>query len=345
MRRAADGVAVIPRLLRAPVLHFLLLGGLLYAAVGWWPVRDGEGPGIARERLVITVGQIEELRQDVITRSGRPPGPRQLRDAIAAAIDEEILYREALAAGLDRGNTAIRQRLVKIAGFVADDQGLDEKALYALALDLGLDRSDVVVRRQLAMTMRLAAGNTPLAGEMPPGDAELEAYLAAHRDRFSEPARFRLTHVYLSEDRRGSAGETDARVLADTLRATAIVPDMAPESGDPFLRGHHLRWQTRQGLRSMLGAEFADAVADLEPGTWSDPIRSPYGWHLVWVHDVRPAVTPPLERVRDDVMRAVMDARRDWRVSETLKSMRAGYSIDIAPYQPDAAAITEARDG
>jgi len=56
-------------------------------------------------------------------------------------------------------------------------------------------------------------------------------------------------------------------------------------------------------------------------------------------------VTPPLERVRDDVMRAVMDARRDWRVSETLKSMRAGYSIDIAPYQPDAAAITEARDG
>ena len=127
-------------------------------------------------QLVITAAQVEQLRRDLTLQNGYRPSPRALRTAIEAAIDEEVLYREALATGLDRGNEMIRQRLVQIAGFVdGRSRTRTSEALYQTALRLGLDRSDVVVRRQLAEFMRLAARNVALEGEQPPDDRELEA--------------------------------------------------------------------------------------------------------------------------------------------------------------------------
>ena len=155
--------SLLRRLFRAPALHFLALGGLLFAVqAGWraWTVVDP----VPVAQLVVTAAQVEQLRRDLTLQNGYRPSPRALRTAIEAAIDEEVLYREALATGLDRGNEMIRQRLVQIAGFVAESPDQDEQALYETALRLGLDRSDVVVRRQLAEFMRLAARNVALEG-------------------------------------------------------------------------------------------------------------------------------------------------------------------------------------
>lgn len=322
-------MGLIGRLIRAPALHFMVLGGLLFLANGWWQDWTVSRAATAPEALVISSGQIAQLRQDFITQKGVPPSEPQLRAVIEDAIDEEILFRQALEIGLDRSNDAVRHRLVQIARFVTDDPDQDDEALLQLALDLGLDRSDMVVRRQLATMMRLVAANAPMVGEVPPDDNELEAFLAAHPDRFMEPWRIRLSHVFVNDDKRRRHAEADASALLDRIRAAGLGPDDAPETGDPFLLGHHLTWQTRQGLGHILGDSFAEAAMDLKPGVWSGPIRSTYGWHLVWAHDVAPAAVPELAKVRDRVLRAVLEARRDWRERETLKSMRAGYSIRV----------------
>jgi parvulin-like peptidyl-prolyl isomerase len=316
------------RLFRAPALHFLALGGLLFAVqAGWraWTVVDT----VPTAQLVITAAQVEQLRRDLTLQNGYRPSPRALRTAIEAAIDEEVLYREALATGLDRGNEMIRQRLVQIAGFVAESPDQDEQALYETALRLGLDRSDVVVRRQLAEFMRLAARNVALEGEQPPDDWELEGHLQRHLDQFAQPWRVRLTQLYLSEDRRGDAAEGDARHLLDEIRAGRVTAEAALEQGDPFLLGDQLPWQTGEALSELMGPDFAHGVAELPPGEWSGPLRSGYGWHLVLVDAVRPAMVPSLDVVRDRVLQAVLEERREWRLWETLKALRARYAVRV----------------
>jgi len=321
---------VLARLIRVPALHFFAIGGLLFVINDWWqPAADRQSVVPVREAVVITAGQIEQLRQDFIVQSGRPPSAEQLQASIDASIDEEVLYRQAKAIGLDRNNPAIYRRLVQIARFVSADPEQSDEALYQKALQLGLDRTDLVVHRQLAMLMRVAEANTPMAGEAPPSEAELQAYLERHQDRFTEPRRIRLTHVYLSDDRHGNAAEADARDLLKKLRADRVGADDAPQLGDPFLLGHHLPWETRQGLEKILGEGFAEAAMTLGPDVWSGPIRSSFGWHLVWVHAVRPATVPSLAAVRDGVLRAVLEDRRERRVQESLKAMRSRYAIKV----------------
>jgi peptidyl-prolyl cis-trans isomerase C len=330
----------LARLARAPALHFLAIGGLLFAADAAWQARTDE-PAVRAtpEAIVVTASLVEQLRQDLIARNGVPPSSQQLQAAIETAVDEEILYRQALAIGLDRGNAAVRQRLVQIARFVADEPDQDEEALYQTALQLGLDRSDSVVRRQLATKMRLVAANVPLPQETPPSEDELEAWLRQHPDPFMEPWRVRLSHVYLSEDQRGVAAEAEARHLLAELRATRLAPAGAPALGDPFLLGHHLPWQTRQGLQRTFGGPFADAVAALEPGVWSEPIRSSYGWHLVWVDDMTPAEVPALAVVRDKVRAAVLEGRRERRLRQTLIELHTRYAVHVDHPPTDGASL------
>src|SRR5204863_121676 len=71
---------------------------------------------------------------------------------------EEVLYREALARGFDRRDAAVRERLVRLGGFVSEEAGGSRDVLEREARRLGLERSDLVVRRHLVEMMRLAAG-------------------------------------------------------------------------------------------------------------------------------------------------------------------------------------------
>ena len=326
---------LVARLIRAPALHFLLLGAVLFVANGWWQARTGNGLlATDPEPIAITDSQIDQLRRELAGQIGGPPSPGQLRAAIDAAIEEEILFREALAHGLDRDNEAVRRRLIQVAGFISEDPSLDDEALYQTALKLGLDRSDTVVRRQLATMMGLVAANAPMAGERPPDDEELEAYLQQNPERFAQPWRIRFSHVYFSEDRRGATAQADARAVFEDLRARGAGPDAAADLGDPFLLGHHFNWQTGPALQRRLGQPFAAAVAELQPGAWSEPILSAYGWHLVWASDIEPAFVPDLDTVRDQVAQAVSNARREWRLEETLKAMRAGYTIELGASAP-----------
>jgi len=321
---------------RAPVLHFLFIGGLLFIVNLEWKSRTLNNTGKPySEELVITARQIEQFRSDLTAQLGLPPTPQQLQGAIESAIHDELLYREALALGLDKNNPAIRRRLVQIARFVEEDPDQDEDTLYKLSLKLGLSRSDLVVRRHLVTQMRLVVERVPLGKEQPiPTDTELEKFIHQHPKKIMVPQSIRLTHVYLSMDRRGISTETDARRILKELQSESIGPLDAPRIGDPFLLGLHIPWTSHRRLEQLFGSEFANSVMELPIGVWSGPIKSSYGWHIVWIHEKQKDKLPTLEAVRDQVINDVLIERREKRLRETLNELRAKYSIRIE-YPPD----------
>lgn len=213
---------------------------------------------------------------------------------------EERLVREALALGLHRSDPVVRRRLVQNLRFLGADPGRSDEALFEEALALGLHETDLVVRRRLVQRLELAAGAA--AREETPADAELEAWLRAHRERFERPARVRITQVMLSRERRGSHLERDARELLERLHREQVSPDDAVGWGDPSLLPGRIPLRAGKDLARDFGATFARSVLALPTGRWSGPVPSAFGLHLVFVHERAAARLPALAEVRDAVL-------------------------------------------
>lgn len=237
--------------------------------------------------------------------------------------DEEVLYREALAAGLDRGSPVVNERLIENMRFLegGERSGRDAGHLYKEAVDLGFDRTDPVVRRYLVEQTKLLA-EAPGKPEVFT-DAELSDYLRRRAKHFRQPGQVRLTHVFLDADRRGQALEEDARRLLARLQEERIAPEDAPALGDPFFPGHHPALAAPHDLAKIYGPEFSRAVAGLAEGRWAGPVPSAYGLHLVWVHESRPGAPATLDEVRNQVTLGLAHERREARLAAHLRQREA----------------------
>jgi hypothetical protein len=105
------------KLLREPLLHFMLLGFGLFLLHGWMA---GPGGGSGKS-IVVTPGRIEQLAAGFARMHQRAPVASELEALIDDAIREEIFYREAKALGLDQDDTIVRRRLRQKLEFVSED--------------------------------------------------------------------------------------------------------------------------------------------------------------------------------------------------------------------------------
>jgi len=203
------------------------------------------------------------------------------------------------------------------------DAYVGDEILVREAQSLGLDRGDQIVRRRLIQKMEFLLENTePVPA---PTDAELEAYLAAHREQYASPARVSLSHVFVSTQRAGQGAGAEAAALRMQLDGGADPASL----GDPFVRGRELRLHSQAELAAIFGGEFAAAVMRLPEGTWSPPIRSSYGVHLVRVTEKRSGDPPTLPAVRQRVEREWRDERRQTLNREARARLRARYAVRV----------------
>ena len=169
------------KLLKDPLLHFLLIGAALFLAFGLIK----SPAGIEENRIVITSGDIEALQANFARTWQRPPTESEVSGLIEDRVRDEIAYREAVAMGLDQG--------------------------------------DSVIRRRLRMKMELIVED--VAGLSPPTDEDLETYLAEYRESFRQQPQVSFIHVYLNSDKRGARVEDDAREVLARLSAAGIDAD------------------------------------------------------------------------------------------------------------------------
>ncbi len=154
---------------REPLLHFLLLGGALFGVYELAP--DARiGPAASKE-IRLSLDEISQLTLLYQSQWRRLPTPQELQRLVENKVQQEILYREALA--------------------------------------MGLDKDDEIVKRRMAQKMQFLAEDVAAARE--PTTAELRIWFERNSANFAQPPRLSFRHLYFSPDRRGARTRDDAQ--------------------------------------------------------------------------------------------------------------------------------------
>jgi len=161
----------VARWWQEPLLHFVLIGIVLYAVYRLVNPAAAAGESDASHRIVLTQDDIVQMTL-TWRAQGRPmPTPEQMASLIEARVREEVLFREALALGLDKDDTIVKRRLAQKMDFLAED-------LSTLA---------------------------------EPTAQELKTWFEASPQRFALPPRLSFRHRYFSPDKRPARAFDDAR--------------------------------------------------------------------------------------------------------------------------------------
>jgi parvulin-like peptidyl-prolyl cis-trans isomerase-like protein len=206
------------------------------------------------------------------------------------------------------------------------DEYLREEIAAREAVALGLDRDDTVIRRRLRQKFEFAAEDAIDAA--PPTDAELQAWLDAHPATFTQDAEVSFLQVFLNPQRRGNSIDDDARRLRDTLSQSGAQASIEA-AGDSVMLPHDIPRSARTDVAQQFGEGFADALLTLPVRTWTGPIRSGYGLHLVYVRESRAGRLPALADIRPLVEREFTADRRRRHLDALYAAQLERYRIVI----------------
>jgi hypothetical protein len=104
------------RLLREPLLHFFLVGAVLFGAYRWLH----GGLLNAPTEIVVSRGQVQSLQMQFERIWQRPATRDELQGLIDGWVREEIFYREGIAMALDRDDPVVRRRVGQKLEFILD---------------------------------------------------------------------------------------------------------------------------------------------------------------------------------------------------------------------------------
>ena len=186
-----------------------------------------------------------------------------------------------------------------------------EEIYYREALALGLDRNDAIVRRRLRQKMEFLTDSA--ADLLEPAAGELEAWLAANEQAYRSGPRLAFEQIYLGE----TPGPDGVKLSLIALQSDPLTDPSA--LGESTLLPAGLDLSSSGAIDGVFGQGFFGRLAGLPPGKWAGPVQSAYGVHLVRILDSLPARMPPLEEVRDAVL-------RDWKAAKTREIRELHYA-------------------
>lgn len=243
----------------------------------------------ADHEIRLTTGVQQALEREFEARQGRAPTPQELPELYAQWVTEEALVREAIA--------------------------------------LGFHRTDVIARRRLAQTTRWIL-DRPLDPEAL-SESKLRAYYEANHDKYREPPRLSLRHVFFRLNSAVGDPTARAQVVLGRLRGGGD----AAQEGDPFVRGRSFSARSRDELRAVFGDAFAERAFSVPPRQWAGPVRSTFGSHLVYVDEVHEGGLPPFEGVREAVLRDLSHEQRGLALEQSVNRVVSRYHVVRDPLE------------
>ncbi|WP_373087695.1 peptidyl-prolyl cis-trans isomerase [Zhongshania sp.] len=273
------------RLLRAKLFHFMVFGIVLYGVDGYY--------SRYQQRELVCPSKIEiDSMAAKWAQQNRQPMTDKLRQALRqSAMDEQMLFREALIKGLHKRDDVIVQRLLRDAEFLGVEGDRADQIETVLAI--GLLDSDEVIRRRLIQLLehRVIADTHGQA----PNDQDLRRLYDENPAISEAPPRYSFQQRFYS-------GDTTAAKMRATQALSILNGEELPASADVFLSGELFNQLTAREINRIFGAGFwSDTSPTMSLGQWFGPVKSVYGWHLVKWQGYFPRVAKDFAAVRPEL--------------------------------------------
>lgn len=287
------------QLIREPLAHFVVAGALLFGAYSL--TRDDSAATSdsntivvdRRELLTFLQYRANAFEAETFGAALDAMSDAELQAVIDAYVDEEALYREAQAYGLEQSDNVIRQRMVQKMSFLMSD---------------------------------LAAGGLQGTPE------ELQAYFNENLEAYAIQPWATFTHVFFDATRHGAEGaRTAAEAAKQQLNDSGALFNDATGVGDnfPFLRNYVER--TFEYIASHFGYDFAGSLQTIDASAtlWQGPFRSAYGEHIVLMTERAERRYPELEEVLSDVEFDFENQQSMDALDEMTQAIRDTYRVEI----------------
>ncbi|HEY5920562.1 MAG TPA: peptidylprolyl isomerase [Kofleriaceae bacterium] len=156
---------------REPLIHFVAIGAVLFA-IDAWRSQDTVEPPVVPASTTSAPSATQPATKSIVI-------DPDVRKQIAAAAQRR-LGRDASAAELA----------------TETERWIDEEVLYREALARGLERDDPVIHERIASRMSYVLSQSVIVPE--PSEAELRAWFERHRDKWSVAEHVDFTHVFVA---------------------------------------------------------------------------------------------------------------------------------------------------
>ncbi len=274
------------RIFTEPLIQFLIVGAGIYGAYALFGTPEED----FRDTLVhVDSDRINAFISEWESRWNRSPTQQEIDGLIQSYIREDVLYRQAVA--------------------------------------MGLNEDDPITRRRMAQKLEFLTGD--LAMMVPPEEGELEQYFKQNEAQYRQSDRITFTQVFLDPDIREDTTLDDAAKLLLELQAAGVPDALTLQAGDRNMIQSYFQSADQLAVARQMGSGFADAVMALDTGKWFGPVLSGYGVHLVYVYDRQVAPPAVFENVQAEVLRDWQLAKREQFNADFLQNLKNRYEIVI----------------
>jgi len=202
---------------------------------------------------------------------------------------------------------------------------IKEEILYREALRMGLDKDDEIIRRRLSQKIEFL--KTDLTKVPDPSPTELKNYYSTHSEFFRDSSTVSFTHIYFN----GDYSTTD-----DIMKKASAILNMlnqkkltrAPELGDRFMLQNDYAHVDKLEAQQLFGAsQLSDTLFKLPLHQWIGPVKSGYGWHLVYIQQKKEGAVLPFEEVKNSVSDRYVSYLKQLQNDKEWEKTKSKYSI------------------
>ncbi|MVO18647.1 peptidyl-prolyl cis-trans isomerase [Parasedimentitalea huanghaiensis] len=190
-----------------------------------------------------------------------------------------------------------------------------QEILVREAIALGMDQNDALIRRRLQQKMEFFIAS--FAEALEPTTDELEEYYQTNSAKYEIGPKVAFLQVFLGD----APQQQETTQILEQLRSGQSPGQL----GKPTQLSLQVSLAADTRIDAMFGTGFAAAISAMPVEEWTGPVKSGYGYHLVFVEQKEAGHLPPLQDVQVGVV-------ADWRTAKKMELMELQYEKLAARY-------------
>lgn len=265
--------------------------------------------------------------------------------ALARLVDQELIYQQGL-----KKNIRIEPKLLEQSVEEVRKQFPSEQMLQT-ALDMQGLTMDLLRTKFEKQMMEEAVIRQEVVPHVKVDDTEVEVFYQKNLDRFRTPEQYEVQHIFTASLQPDAHGATisDPVLRKKAERLNALVDQDAAEK----IQGLYRQLQEGADFAALAKEHSEDSKSGSHEGSWgtvalsefpealssvlkklkqneiSEPVRSPYGYHILKWTKIIPAGHVKLSEIKTDIMNALLREKTLEEHKKMVATMREQADIQL----------------